>query len=481
MKSVYKLMLVAVSWLAVDVAQAQQQQSQTFTLEQCVTYALENSVSAQNATIDQRMAKERMKEVVGAGLPQINATGNLTHNEKLQRFFGTGSTLASFTGAPIPTSQYNDVFAASSPFQLKSSGTVTLNASQMIFNGSYFVGVKAAKTYKELYTKTTNQTKEQIIQQVTKAYYNVLINKERAQLYDNNLQRVDSLLKNTIALNQNGFAESIDVDRIRVTYNNIKSERDKFLNINELSVELLKFQMNFPMEQTIEVSGNIQDVQVETSTANYEKDWDYKVRPDYKVLETNKKLQELNIKNYYAGSLPTITAVGSYGYNTQSADIAGLFKTNTNYQDTQTSTGRIGPDKWYSYGSYGINFNLPLFTGLAHHHQIEQQKLSLMKIENNFNQLKQSINLEVKQASTSFENAITSLAWQKENMELASKVAKVTKTKYEQGVGSNIEVVDAENSLRQAQTNYYGALFDAMVAKVDLDKAYGKLLPTYVK
>lgn len=499
MKSHYKLFFVISTWAFATNAFAQDQAPESFTLQQCIDYALENAVSARNAALDQKAASERVKEVTGIGLPQVSASSNITHNIQLQRFFGLYATAQGFAGTHKETDPNNpnaqidvpninlagvaptDVVAMQSFFQLKSSATASLSASQMIFNGSYFVGLKASKTYRELSEKTANQTKEVIIQQITKAYYNVLINKERLALFTNNIARVDSLLRNTIALHQNGFAESIDVDRIRVTFNNIKSEQEKFSRLNELSVELLKFQMNYPMEKSIAASGNIEDVQIETSTANYEKDWDYKVRPDYKVLETNKRLQELNIRNAYSGSLPTITAIGNYGYNTQSADVAGLFKTNTHLNEQTINGVAIGPDKWYSYSSYGINFNMPLFTGLQRHHQIQQQKLTLMKIENNFNLLKQNINLEVKQSSTNFENAITSLSSQKENMDLANKVAKVTKTKYEQGIGSNLEVVDAENSLRQAQTNYYSALFDAMVAKVDLDKAYGKLLPTYSK
>jgi outer membrane protein TolC len=118
-----------------------------------------------------------------------------------------------------------------------------------------------------------------------------------------------------------------------------------------------------------------------------------------------------------------------------------------------------------------------IFTGFQRQFKIQQEKLTLQKIDNGFKSLKQGIDLQTKQASISFENAITSLNSQSENMELASNIARITKIKYEQGVGSNLEVVDAENSLRQAQTNYYSALFDAMVAKVDLDKAFGKLLP----
>lgn len=476
MKQLYKTTLFIGLIAIASIANAQQEsQSQSFTLDQSIDYALTNSINAQNSILDQKIASAKVKETVGIGLPQVTGSGNLTHNAKLQRFFTRYDPVNGFIklDTPPPGLQTGDVIAAENFFQLKNTGTASLNINQLIFSGSYIVGLQASKTFKELSEKSTNQTKEIIIQQVTKAFYNVLINKERAALFTDNIARVDSLLRSTSAMNKNGLAENIDVDRIQVTFNNLKAEQEKFLRLSDLSLELLKFQMNYPMEQSLTVVGKIEDVKVETSIDAYEKDWDYKVRPDYKTLETNKRLQELNIKNLYSGALPTISAFGTLGYNTQSADFAGLFKTNTQISDA----GGLGPDKWYSYSMFGVNLSMPIFSGFQRHQKIQQEKLSLLKIDNNFKSLKQGIDLETKQAGANFQNAITSLASQKANMDLAGKVARVTKIKYEQGVGSNLEVVDAENSLRQSQTNYYSALFDAMVAKVDLDKAYGKLLP----
>jgi outer membrane protein TolC len=153
--------------------------------------------------------------------------------------------------------------------------------------------------------------------------------------------------------------------------------------------------------------------------------------------------------------------------------VSGLFKTNTEMQETS----QIGPDKWYSFSSFGISLKVPLFSGLQRTYQVQQAKLSLLKIENNFTSLRQNIDLSIQQNTVTYQNSIETLKSQRENMELAEKVARVTKIKYEQGVGSNIEVTDAESSLREAQVNYYNALYDAIIAKVDLDKAYAKIDP----
>jgi outer membrane protein TolC len=230
--------------------------------------------------------------------------------------------------------------------------------------------------------------------------------------------------------------------------------------------------MNYPMSDSIVVSGVIQDVKIDVNLAAYQQNWDYRSRPDYQVLDANKKLQEYNVRNKYAVSLPSLGAFLNYGYSTQSSDFSGIFKTNSGISDG----GGIGPDKWYNYSSYGLSLSMPIFTGLQNRQRVQQEKIKLQKIQNDFVGLKSSIDLEIRQSSLVYDNALKSLNIQQQNIELAGKVARVTKIKFEQGVGSNIEVVDAEDALRQAQTNFYSALFDAMVAKVDLDKAFGKLL-----
>ncbi|MDZ4714649.1 MAG: TolC family protein [Cytophagales bacterium] len=473
MKYVYLFALM----LSVSMAgMAQEPGGTSFTLEQCIAYALQNSVRSKNAELDQRIARAKVNETIGIGLPQVSGSASITSNPQLPRFFTTYNGPGGFLGdlSSVPGLQVGDVIAAQNFFQLKNAGNAGLSVNQLIFNGSYLVGLQAANTYKDLAVKKTEQTKEDIIQQVMKAYYAVLINKERITLFSNNIGRVDSLFRNTTALNKNGFAERIDVDRVKVTLNNLITERDKFMNLNELGIQLLKFQMNYPHDQPIEVVGKIQEMAVDTKLDSYQMGWDYRNRPDYKVLEVNQRLQRLNIRNQYAEAIPVLSAFANLGYTTQSPSIAGIFSTNSSFSEA----GAIGPDRWYGFSQIGVSLNVPLFTGLSRNYRIQQEKLKLLQIDNGFINLRNAIDLEIKQASLSFDNAIKTLASQQENQELAGNVARVTKIKYEQGVGSSLEVTDAENNLRQAQTNYYTALFDAMVAKVDLDKAFGKLLPS---
>jgi outer membrane protein len=485
MKRVFQFLMISMVVPALAIAQqpsqgSQNQGAQEFSLDECIRYALDNSISIKNAVIDEEIADARVKETRGIGLPQIDASVGLLHNQKLPRFFTQHFTPAEgqesfFDLSGIPGIQDGDVVGLPNFFQLKSSGNAAININQILFNGSYLVGLKAANAYRELSVRSTAQSKEQIVQQVTKAFYGVLINKDRMNLFDNNIARVDSLLRSTQALNKNGFAEGIDVDRIQVTLNNLIAERDKFYNLQDLAVHLLKFQMNYPLDQPLDVTGDIASLQVDESLLNnYALNWDYTKRSDYALLEANRNLQNLDVKNKFSSSLPSLSAFANLGYSTQSPNISGLFKTDTKGVE---ATEGYGPDKWYSFSTFGVNLNIPIFSGLQRSYRLQQAKLNLMKIENNFTSLKSAIDLEVKQAAISYLNAIKSLESQRANTSLAENIARITKIKYEEGVGSNLEVIEAEASLKESQVNYYNALYDAVIAKVDLDKAYGKLLP----
>jgi outer membrane protein TolC len=468
----YLLLLVLIIQLV--RVNGQSTTGQTFTLEQCVSYALNNSVTMKNSKVDEQIADARVKETRGIGLPQIDASVGLQHNPKLQRMFFE-KTPDNFFLAEVPGLNNGDVVAQANQFQLKSSGNAALSINQILFNSSYLVGLKAANTYRELSVRNTEATTEEVIQNVSKAYYLCLINNDRVKLFETNIARVDSLYKNTKAMFENGFAESIDVDRIKVSLNNLKVEQSEFLNLQEIALYALKFQMNYPLDQPLNLSGDISSIEVDTLVLkNYAIDWDYSQRSDYRLLETNRKLQSLDIKNKYSESLPSLNAFANLGYMTQSASISGIFKTETDVSSEASALG-FGADKWYSYSTIGISLNIPIFSGLQRNYRIQQAKLNLLKIENNFSQLKSGIDLEIKQSATAYLNAVNSANAQKENMDLASNVARITRIKYEQGVCSNFEVVDAETALREAQINYYSALYDAVVAKIDLDKAYGKL------
>jgi len=424
-----------------------------FSLKQCIDYALQNNSSMKNATLGEAIAKSKVNEVTGIGLPQANGSVQLLHNDPLRRMFlGAGNPF-------FPLPEGTKSLAIDNIFQLKSAADAGVTVSQLIFSNSYLVGLQAAKTYREISVKTTEQTKIQIIEQVTKAYYMVLVNEERMKLFEKNIARVDSILAQTKAMYQNGMVENIDVSRMQVAYNNLTTEKEKFSNLMVLSKVLLKYQMAMPLESELILMEKIDDFKIENITQENATKINFSSRIERSLLETQNRLQMLELKNNKGAYLPSLAAFANVGYFSQSPKFDWFTATNP----------------WYNYGMFGVTMSVPIFDGFQKHNKIQQSKLNLKITENNIENLERTIDLQVKSADVAFKNSLASLEMQKKNIELAKEVARVSKAKYEQGVGSNLEVVSAETALKEAQTNYYNSLYDLLVAKVDLDKAMGNL------
>ena len=452
-------------------------------MQGCIDYALKNSANVQNATLDERIALGLMRERIGTGLPQVTGSVQIIENLELQRLYSSYSSSPGGGGLLPPglnmapgfeNLKDGDIVALENLFQLRSFADAKISVTQLVFSASYILGLKAAKTYKDLIHKNSLLTKEQVVEQVSKAYYGVLISRERLFLFESNIQRVDSLLQNTKALYKLGAVEQIDVQRIQVNLNNLKTEKRKFESFNILSSEILKHQLNMPIYDKLIIEGNISDFEIQDFyPTETEESADYFNRMDFQVLLVQKELAILDKKNKLAETLPTLSAFGNFGYSTQSPSFAGLFRTETNITPPDNS---IGPDKWYSYSLIGLNLDIPIFAGFQGSHRIQQARLEVDKIENIINQTRNSINLDVSRSRKDLNNSINTVKVQQENMALAENVAKITKAKYEEGVGSNIEVIDAESSLKEAQLNYYTALYETFISKIEFDKATGRLI-----
>jgi len=434
------------------------QTDSSYTLKQCIDYALEHQSTYLNTSLDAEIAKARVGEIQAVGLPQITGTVSMIENSKLRNmFFAKSNPLASSFGTSGGEIS-GDVLVARNIFQLPSSGDAGATISQLLFDGSYFVGLKAAKAYQSLAQKTIHQSKIQTVDNVTKAYYLVLITQERIYRLNSSIATLDSTVRQSRKMYENGFIEKIDLDRLEVSLNNLLSDKTKFDSGLDISKMLLKFQMGMLIEEPIYAADTLalnssESVLLKGTKANYNE------RIEFALLENQKILQNLDLKNVKAGYYPSISAFATGGYTRQDVKFVNLFQY-----------------KWYTYALLGINMNVPIFDGFGKHYKGQQKKLELRKTENSILALKNTIDMQVKQSEITVNNAIRTLEVQQKNMALATDVSRVVKIKYAEGVGTNIEVTNAEDALRDAQTNYYNALYDLLVAQLDYKKALGTLV-----
>jgi len=267
-------------------------------------------------------------------------------------------------------------------------------------------------------------------------------------------------LNDTKALYENGFVEKIDLDRIQIAYNNLITEKEKYLRLIGLSQTLLKYQMNYSLTDSVVLTDSItmfKDKVTELKDLQFSAE----KRIEYQIFQQQKRLNEIDLNRYRMQFLPSVVAYGSYSKNAQR---------------TTFDVFDFSKDKpWFTIGLIGVTFNWNLFTSGQRYFRVQQAKYNVLKSQYNLEQIKQSVQLEYASALVAYQNALASLKTQENNLKLAQSVFDTAIKKYEAGVGSNLEVVNAEASLKEAQTNYLAALYDALSAKVDLDKALGNL------
>jgi outer membrane protein len=443
-----------------------------FTVADCINYAYAHQHDVKNANLDVESAGYHVKEIIGQGLPQVSGSASFQDYLKTPSIifpdFISGPLYGILNQQKVVNSATGAVISATPPVSNAKPQSVSLNQtynsglglniSQILFDPSYIVGLQGRKTYKQLYERSFIRTKIEANVNVTKAYYQVLVSVEQLKLLQANIDELKQQVDETVARNKQGFVEKIDVDRITVQYNSLITNRENTIRLLALNYQLLKFQMGMPIEIQLTLKDKLEDIQLNAGTADAVNDTTvYRDRIEYGLLETQKKLNEYDLKLKKGQFLPKLTANASYAPSYQNNSFSDLYSTN------------------YASSYISLSLTVPIFTGFQHLNQYKQSQITVLKSQNDLYDMKNNINLQVSQARISYINGLQTLNDQKKNMALAEEVLRVSKIKYEQGVGSSIEVTQAQTAVQEADNTYIQGLYDALVSKVDLDKAYGRI------
>ncbi len=422
------------------------QEAQQMSLEQAVEYALEHNPEVVNAKLAEQISDGKVSETIATGMPQINGGVDIANNFELPTSFLPGEIV----GSPEPEVPVQ--------FGTKYSGSATLSLTQMIFDGSFFVGLDGAKTFKQLSSKELVKTKIDIAEMVSKSYYAVLVSEFRLELINKNFGRLDTLLQETTEMYKSGFAEKIDVSRSKVQFNNIKVQKNNATQSLQITRANLSYQLGLPITEPLVLTDELNAAMFDDSE---EESFTYSDRIEYSILQTNQQLAFLDKKLNNVKYMPSLDLYATVGANLGTGVTSNIFDLT---------------NEWYNFGFIGLRMKIPVFDGLQKHYINQQKKLRINQIENSFNQMERSMDLQVRDSKVKLHNAIAILTSQQENMDLSKEVYEVTKEKYQAGVGSNLEVINADADYKQAQTNFFVALYNALIAKVDYKKSIGKLL-----
>lgn len=448
MKNKLLLLLLALS----NLAQAQNEPpGQSFSLQQAVEYALKNGYSVQNAATDVEIAKKRVTELRGIGIPQLS----------------TEASFQDFVQVPvsvISADAFNPAAPAGSylriPFGVKYNMSIGYTASWLAFSGEYIVGLQASKAYVDLSKSSLRKTEIEIRESVSRAYYTVLILNENNRILSENIRSIDESITQTEAFYKEGFVEELDVDRLKLLRNNLTTTLETLKQQTILAERLLKFEMGFDVSESITLSDKMEALLSTASSGMSEAPkFDISANIDNILLDQSINLQRLELKRQKAAYLPTLSTF----YTWKESRIADNFDQLNNSQ-FRVPGGTI----------LGVNLSMPIFKGFSQASRVQQAKLNLKKLEVQQKQATQGLNLQASQSYIMYSSALNTWNNTKEAVTLAEKIRDRARIKYKEGVGSSIEVIQAENELLSAQSNMINAVQQLLESRITLDKNLNK-------
>lgn len=442
----YKLALVTIGLFLASSSIAQEIRS--FTIEEAKAYGLENNLSVHNANNDIEIARKKIVETRGIGLPQVNINGNFNH------FINLPVTVmdAKFLN-PMAADGETVSFEAGTKYS--SSGS--LEVGQILFNGSYIVGLQAASFFAKFQETVSNQTKEDVAFNVIQAYELAAVAKENKTFMDSLVASTEKLVEKQANFVELGLMLQEDMDQLSYSLLGAKNAQLGADLQYENALNMLKLAMGYPISNQIEVNNTTTDLMSKTSI----KTGDVKSNLTYMMMERQVKLSELNLKNNKFANLPTLNAFFSHTYN--------AYRSEFNF---------FADERWFPQTVWGLQLNIPVFSGLSRHARTAQTKIQLMNDQNNLSMMEQNLEFQEIQYQNNYKAAVDKSDLQKQNVELAKNIYENEIIRENIGKGNSINVTQKHSQYMTAQAQYIGSLVELFQAKLALDKLYNNILPS---
>lgn len=420
-------------------------------MAECMDYAMKHNNSVRNAAIDVLIQDAQNRQTLSASRPHINSKAEIDYLNVPQKSFMDAKNFS-------PTAPDGQIAAIA--FSLPYTASVGVTASQLLFDGAVFIALKARRSVLELAKSNEKATQESIRYNVFKAYNSLVIAYRQFEIVKNSLGFARSLERDLEITRKNGFAEKIDVERTSVQVNNLATDSIRIANLLTVSEDVLKFQMGLGMDKSIVLTDTALEQHKNDALALLAEDKSYERIPEYNIASTALRLNEYNLKRYKYSALPTVNVFWGTGVNYGSKKFEEVFTKLYNYE----------------YNSaFGLQINLPIYNGGLRLQQVRESQLNIEKSNNNISLIKESIDFQVAISRTTLRNALLQVQSQKRNMELADDVLDLAQKKFKAGVGSNMEITQAQTDQLRAQNGYFSALLDVTNAEADLRKALGLL------
>jgi len=414
-----------------------------FTLENAVDYALENNRLSKNATSDLEIANAKKWETIATGLPQINAFIDYNNNLKQPvslvpaEFFGGNP--GEFAELSFGTKQTID-------------GSVTL--SQLLFDGSYMIGLASIKLYMDIAEKAKIKTDQEVKKATISAYGNALISQERVKILNKNLKNVKNNLDEIKKIYQNGFTELENVEQLTISYKSLKNSLDYAIKIEKTTLNLFKLIIGYDIEKEIALLDNLSGLTLKSFDLNKSSEnFEIEKNIDYQLSLNNKKSQQTLLRLEQAKALPTLRAFIKGGYDGNN-DSFKFFKPN---------------QKWYGYSFVGVSMSVPIFSSLRKSAKTQQAKIEFEKSVIDYSESKKRILIELENAESEYQYALNSYNNAIENLKLAEKIERKNQIKFLEGLISGLELRQAQIQLYSIQNELLQSMLEVINKKTTLE------------
>lgn len=422
-----------------------QEKSNKFSLDEAVKFAIKNNYDAKVAVNNIEAAKEKKWETTTIGLPQISAKVDYQNWLKQQLSLLPGEIVGGAPGTFVPVA-----------FGTKQTMNAAITLNQLIFDGSYLVGLQSAKTYLKISEQAKEKTELSIREAVINAYGNVLVAQKSISILENNLIVLEKNLNDTQKIYQNGLNEEEDVEQLQITLANVKSQLNKTKRLKDIGYKMLNISMGKPIKEAIELTDNLDTlVDANISLSLLTKNFNLNNHIDFKIAENDREGKRLLMQLERSKALPTLSAFVNFGY-------AG----NANSFDFLNSS-----QKWFDSSLLGVSLNIPVFSSFQRRSKTRQAKIELENSDVKLLQIEEQLNLGVVKAKSDYQFSIEQYDSAKQNLRLAERIEKKQQVKFFEGVSSSFDLSQAQNQLYTQQQNYIQSMLDVIAQKAALENA----------
>lgn len=420
-----------------------QNQTNSYTLEEAIVFALENNYSSINASRDLVDAQKQKWETIATGLPQIS--GAVSYQNQLKQ--PVTQIPAEFFGGTPGTFQ-EVVFGQ--PQSMNASAIL----KQQIFDGSYIVGVQATKTFLEYSANNKEKTDLEVRKAVVEAYGNVLLANESVTILESNKTTLAKNLDETQKIFENGLGEEENVEQLQITLSSIDSQLKNAIRLKKITLQMLNLVMGISIDSQTELSENLDTLtQKQIDYGIVETDLNINNNVDYKLATNLNEQRTLELKLAKSRALPTLNAFVNYGSSSYS-DSFNFLKSE---------------QQWFDSSVLGFDLNIPLFSSLGRSASTQRAKIALEKAKTQLTEAEEQIRLQLENTKSNYILAIEEYETTKKNLNLAERIEKKNEIKYFEGMASSFELRQAQTQLYATQQEYLQSMVNVINRKTELE------------